>query len=116
MLLVLASLWGASFMFIKIGVRELAPTTLVCVRLGIGALTLLPLALVRLGGRQTVRELRAAAGPLVATGLVNSAVPITTVEWDPPASAPRKMVVPKGLPDGRSRSDGRAGGGVMPPG
>ena len=81
MLLALSAMWGASFMFIKIGVRELAPTTLVCVRLGIGALTLLPLALVRLGGRETVRELRAAAGPLVATGLVNSAIPIVAISW-----------------------------------
>src|SRR5437588_508999 len=81
MLLALSAIWGASFMFIKIGVRELEPTTLVCVRLGIGALTLLPLALVRLGGRQTVRQLRAAGGPLVATGLVNSAVPIVAISW-----------------------------------
>jgi drug/metabolite transporter (DMT)-like permease len=81
MLLALSAMWGASFMFIKIGVRELAPTTLVCVRLGIGALTLLPLALVRLGGRETVRQLRAAAGPLVATGLVNSAIPIVAISW-----------------------------------
>jgi drug/metabolite transporter (DMT)-like permease len=81
MLLALSAMWGASFMFIKIGVRELAPTTLVCVRLGIGALTLLPLALVRLGGRETVRQLRAAARPLVATGLVNSAIPIVAISW-----------------------------------
>src|SRR5437763_1104920 len=81
MLLVLSSIWGASFMFIKIGVRELEPTTLVCVRLGIGALTLLPLALVRLGGRETMRQLRAAAGPLVLTGLINSAIPIVAISW-----------------------------------
>jgi drug/metabolite transporter (DMT)-like permease len=81
MLLALSAIWGASFMFIKIGVRELAPTTLVCVRLGIGALTLLPLALVRLGGRETVRQLRAVARPLVATGLVNSAIPIVAISW-----------------------------------
>src|SRR5438128_2307548 len=81
MLLALSAIWGASFMFIKIGVRELTPTTLVCVRLGIGALTLLPLALVRLGARETVRQLRAAAGPLVLTGLVNSAIPIVSLSW-----------------------------------
>jgi drug/metabolite transporter (DMT)-like permease len=81
MLLALSAIWGASFMFIKIGVRELEPTTLVCIRLGIGALTLLPLALVRLGGRETVRQLRATAWPLVATGLVNSAIPIVSISW-----------------------------------
>src|SRR5919199_2344187 len=81
MLLALSSLWGASFMFIKIGVRELAPTTLVAVRLGIGALTLAPLVLLRLGAREAGRQLRAAAVPLVATGLVNSAIPIVSLSW-----------------------------------
>jgi drug/metabolite transporter (DMT)-like permease len=81
MLLALSLIWGASFMFIKIGVRELAPATLVCVRLGIGALTLLPLAIARLGGRETWRQLRAAAWPLVLTGLVNSAIPIVSLSW-----------------------------------
>jgi drug/metabolite transporter (DMT)-like permease len=81
MLLALAGLWGASFMFIKIGVRELEPTTLVCVRLGIGALVLLPVALATLGARAVVRETRAAWRPLVAIGLVNSAIPITSISW-----------------------------------
>src|SRR5205809_614445 len=81
MLLALASLWGASFMFIKICVRELEPTTLVCLRLGIGALALLPVALVTLGGRAVVRGTRAAGRPIVATGLVNSAIPIVSISW-----------------------------------
>jgi drug/metabolite transporter (DMT)-like permease len=81
MLLVLASLWGASFMFIKVGVRELHPTTLVCLRLGIGALTLAPLLLIRLGARESVRQMRASFWPLVLTGLVNSAIPIVSISW-----------------------------------
>ncbi|MFY9578680.1 MAG: DMT family transporter [Gaiellaceae bacterium] len=81
MLLALSGLWGASFMFIKIGVRELEPTTLVCVRLGIGALTLAPVALWRLGKRTVVREVRAAWRPLVVIGLVNSAIPIVSISW-----------------------------------
>jgi len=81
MLLALASLWGASFMFIKIAVRELDPTTLVCLRLGIGALTLLPLLLVRVGARESARQLRAWFWPLVLTGLVNSAIPIVSISW-----------------------------------
>jgi len=40
MLAALALLWGASFMFIKIALRELAPATLVLGRIGIGALAL----------------------------------------------------------------------------
>src|SRR5438067_1160801 len=81
MLLVLASLWGASFMFIKVGVRELHPTTLVCLRLGIGALTLLPILLVRLGVRESARQMRASVRPLVLAGLVNSAIPIVSLSW-----------------------------------
>jgi drug/metabolite transporter (DMT)-like permease len=81
MLLVLAALWGASFMFIKICVRELAPTILVCLRLGIGALVLAPFAVAHIGPRRFVRETRSALGPLVVVGLVNSAIPITAISW-----------------------------------
>ena len=81
MLFGLAALWGASFMFIKIGDRELQPITLVGFRMGLGALTLVPIVLLTVGARQTVRELRGAAGPLVVTGLLNSAIPIFAISW-----------------------------------
>jgi drug/metabolite transporter (DMT)-like permease len=81
MLLALAALWGASFMFIKIGVRELEPATLICLRLGLGTLTLLPVAVAIVGGRKLVRSLRAAAVPLILVGLFNSALPITVLAW-----------------------------------
>jgi drug/metabolite transporter (DMT)-like permease len=81
MLLALASLWGASFMFIKVGVRELDPTTLVCLRLGIGALTLLPFLVVRFGVRDSARQMRVWIWPLVLIGLVNSAIPIVSISW-----------------------------------
>ncbi len=81
MLLALAALWGASFMFIKVGVRELEPGTLICFRLALGTLTLLPVALVTLGGRRLAQNLRANAAPLVLVGLLNSALPITVLAW-----------------------------------
>jgi drug/metabolite transporter (DMT)-like permease len=81
MLVALALLWGASFMFIKICVRELQPTTLVCLRLGIGALVLAPFAVARLGGRRFVAEVRGAWLPLVLIGAVNSAIPIVSLSW-----------------------------------
>lgn len=40
-LLLLGALWGASFMFIKVGVAEMAPETLVAVRLSLAAVILL---------------------------------------------------------------------------
>src|ERR687887_1337149 len=81
MLIGLAALWGASFMFIKVGDRELHPITLVGFRMALGALTLVPIVLVRVGARETLRELRAAAWPLIVTGLVNSAIPIYSITW-----------------------------------
>jgi drug/metabolite transporter (DMT)-like permease len=81
MLLALAALWGASFMFIKIGDRELHPITLVGFRMGLGALTLVPIVLAMVGATQALRELRAAAGPLIVTGLLNSAIPILAITW-----------------------------------
>ena len=81
MLLALAALWGASYMFIKVGVRELAPATLICFRLALGTLTLLPVALLTVGARELRRQIRAAAVPLALVGLLNSALPITLLAW-----------------------------------
>src|SRR5437763_2242931 len=80
-LLVLAGLWGASFMFIKIGDRELHPITLVGFRMALGALTLVPIVLATVGASRALRELRVAARPLIVTGLFNSAIPILAITW-----------------------------------
>ena len=81
MLLGLGAVWGASFMFIKVGDRELHPITLVGFRMGLGTLTLVPIVLATVGAKRTVRELRVAAGPLIVTGLLNSAIPIFAITW-----------------------------------
>ena len=82
MLLALATIWGASFMLIKVGVRGgLEPSTLVFLRLLLGALTLAPVVLARVGGEEAWRQLRSAAGPLALTGAVNSAIPIWSLSW-----------------------------------
>jgi drug/metabolite transporter (DMT)-like permease len=81
MLFVLAALWGASFMFIKIGDRELHPFTLVGFRMALGALTLVPIVLATVGARRALTELRAAAWPLAVVGLTNSAIPILSITW-----------------------------------
>jgi drug/metabolite transporter (DMT)-like permease len=81
MLAVVALLWGASFMFIKIAVRELAPATLVAGRIGIGALTLAAIVPFLVGGRATVAAVRANALWLVVVGLVNMALPFWLLSW-----------------------------------
>jgi drug/metabolite transporter (DMT)-like permease len=81
MLIGLALLWGASFMFIKVAVRELAPATLVLGRLGLAALTLAVVVPIVVGGRETVAELRANAGWLVVVALLNTAIPFWFLSW-----------------------------------
>jgi len=81
MLATVALLWGASFMFIKIAVRELAPATLVLGRIGIGALTLALIVPILVGRRETVAAIRANAGWLLVVGLVNIALPFWLLSW-----------------------------------
>ena len=81
MLVALAFVWGASFMFIKIADRELAPATLITGRLGSAALVLAAVALVSLGGRRTLAEVRAAWRWLLVVALVNTALPFWLLSW-----------------------------------
>ncbi len=71
LLLLLSSIWGASFMFIALGVDELEPSVVVFGRTLVGALILLPLV----AGRGGLRPIRHAIGPLVLLGALNNAVP-----------------------------------------
>jgi drug/metabolite transporter (DMT)-like permease len=81
MLLALSAIWGASFMFIKVGVRELDPITLVWARLTCGALTLAPVVVLTHGVRATLETTRREWLPLVVTGLLNSSIPFWSLSW-----------------------------------
>jgi drug/metabolite transporter (DMT)-like permease len=80
-LALLALIWGASFMLIKIADRELTPATLVLARLGSAALLLAAIAVVRLGARATLAEIRRRWQWLVVIGLVNTALPFWLLSW-----------------------------------
>ncbi len=67
----LAALWGASFLFMHIGVAELGPFATAGLRVGIAALFLLPLALARGLGPTLARSWRLT----LIVGLFNSAIP-----------------------------------------
>jgi len=78
MLLALSLIWGASFLLIEIGLRELEPSTLVFFRLAVATLTLLPIAALTPGALAAVRS---AWRPLVVMGAVNSAIPFWFLSW-----------------------------------
>src|SRR4029077_862354 len=80
-LVVLALIWGASFMLIKIADRQLAPATLILGRLGSATLLLAAIALVQLGPQRTLAEMRGAWRWLVVVGLVNTALPFWLLSW-----------------------------------
>jgi drug/metabolite transporter (DMT)-like permease len=80
-LALLALIWGASFMLIKIADRQLAPSTLILGRIGSAAVVLAIVAIVRLGARRTFEELRAAWRWLVVIAIVNTALPFWLLSW-----------------------------------
>jgi drug/metabolite transporter (DMT)-like permease len=81
MLVALALIWGSSFMFIKVAVRDLTPSTLILGRLGLAALTLGIVVPMLVGVRLALAELRAHWPALVIVGLLNTAVPFWLLSW-----------------------------------
>lgn len=70
-LVALAAIWGASFLFMRLGAGEFGPVALAAVRVAGAALVLLPL----LAWRGQAPELRRHWRPLLVVGLTNSALP-----------------------------------------
>ncbi len=73
----LASLWGASYLFIKIGLDDFSPAMVVFLRTLLAALVLAPLAL----HRGAMRGLRPLLWPIVLLAAVQVAVPFLLISW-----------------------------------
>lgn len=74
-LLVLAALWGASYMFIKIALEDLSPAMVVAVRTALAALVLVPFAL----QRGALRGMSGALGTVIVLGVVQVAGPFLLI-------------------------------------
>jgi drug/metabolite transporter (DMT)-like permease len=74
---ILAAIWGASFLFIKVGDRGFAPTTMMAARLAVAAIVLLGY----LATRGELAALRRAPLGAFGLGLVNAAIPYTLIGW-----------------------------------
>jgi len=70
-LVTLAAIWGASFLFMRLGAHEFGPIAMAALRVSGASLLLLPL----LAARQGLAELRREWRPLLVIGLLNSALP-----------------------------------------
>lgn len=78
LLVVLASLWGASYTFIKIGVETIPPVTLIAVRTLIAGILLL--AVLRWRGLKLPLD-AATWGKFLFQACLNSAIPFTLIAW-----------------------------------
>ncbi|HYM31314.1 MAG TPA: DMT family transporter [Candidatus Cybelea sp.] len=78
LLLALALLWSAVFLFAKVALGEIRPFTLVLARLGLGAVALH--VMVRLGGRAMPWSPRLWAS-FFAMGALNNLVPFCLIAW-----------------------------------
>jgi drug/metabolite transporter (DMT)-like permease len=76
-LLVLAAIWGASFLFMRMAAPELGPVALIALRVGIAALLLVP-ALALRGG---FASLRGRLVHVTAVGAINSALPFCLLAY-----------------------------------
>jgi drug/metabolite transporter (DMT)-like permease len=76
-LLTLGAIWGSSYLFIKVGVRDLSPAALIEIRL----LCAIPPLAVFAAQRYGVRALWDARRQGLVLGVVNAAIPFTLIAW-----------------------------------
>jgi drug/metabolite transporter (DMT)-like permease len=77
--ILLAALWGASFLFMRVGAPEFGPIALIGLRVLIAAVCLWPLVLI--AQRTSASAMRAHAMPLAVVGVSNSALPFTLLAY-----------------------------------
>ncbi|AFQ49747.1 DMT family transporter [Burkholderia cepacia] len=76
-LVTLAAIWGASFLFMRMGAPEFGAIPLIALRVAIAAVLLLPV----LRGADARREFRMHAVPLFVVGIFNSALPFCLLTY-----------------------------------
>ena len=72
-LILLSTLWGMSFIFMRVAVPEFGPVPLILLRMGVGALLLVPLLL----SAHYLRLVWDHAGRLLLLGLINHVLPFS---------------------------------------
>jgi drug/metabolite transporter (DMT)-like permease len=76
-LLLLSAIWGSSYMFIKVGIRDFSPAALVELRLLLALAVLVSF----LAPRRGLRSVRPALVPGAFVGVVGMAVPFLLISW-----------------------------------
>jgi drug/metabolite transporter (DMT)-like permease len=81
LLILLAALWGASYLFIKVAVEDIPPAPMMAVRTLLAAAVLLGYLAWRMGWTRAVADLRVAWRHCAVLGVLNAAVPFWLIAW-----------------------------------
>jgi drug/metabolite transporter (DMT)-like permease len=81
MLIVLAAIWGASYLFIKLAVDDIEPGPMMSFRSLGAAAVLVPYLVVTMGRHRAVTEVTRNWRPALVLGALNAAVPFWLVAW-----------------------------------
>jgi drug/metabolite transporter (DMT)-like permease len=80
LLLLLAAMWGASYLFIKLAVEDIEPAPMMAARTLLAGAILAGYLIAALG-RRALHELRRSWRPSLVLGTVNAAIPFWLVAW-----------------------------------
>ena len=78
LLIVLAAIWGGSFMFVGVAVKELPALLIVLARVSIAALVLIPVHFLIQGRLPRERRIWLACGGMA---IMNNVIPFTLISW-----------------------------------
>ena len=81
MLLLLAAVWGASYLFIKVAVDEIEPAPMMALRTLLAAAVLATYLGLRMGWGRAVAGVRAAWRHCLVLGVFNAALPFWLIAW-----------------------------------
>jgi drug/metabolite transporter (DMT)-like permease len=81
LLAIVAAIWGASYLFIKVAVDEVEPTAMMFIRLVLATAVLVPVLVWRLGAGQATAAVRDTGWRAFAVGVLNAALPFVLIAW-----------------------------------
>jgi drug/metabolite transporter (DMT)-like permease len=81
LLAIVAAIWGASYLFIKVAVDEVEPTAMMFFRLVLASAVLIPALAWRMGTSGAMAEVRATGRKAFAVGFLNAAFPFVLIAW-----------------------------------
>ena len=81
LLLLLAAIWGASYLFIKVALEDIAPAPMMAIRALVAALILAGYLVMTMGAGRALFVLRANWRPALVLGTLNAAIPFWLVAW-----------------------------------